>query len=162
MTGDLGIRSWVEVMEGADITLDSETGPEMAPLRIIGDWKISRPVSFWIIVGSISGGLCVLSLIIIVLYKVGFFNRNRPPAEFYRDRSKTIEVVDDSNDPWVSGEIEEAEDDDDGDFVFRNPMCDRSKATLLDIQFTLQIEFYLKSRCLVSNSSILYNTVNHH
>ena len=130
MTGDLGVRSWVEVMEGADVTLDSKTGPEVAPVRIIGVEKISRPVSFWIIVGSISGGLCVLSLIIIVLYKVGFFNRNRPPAEFYRDRSKTIEVVDDSkhvydNDAWFSGEIEEEENDYvEGDFVFRNPMCD--------------------------------------
>ncbi|XP_067169607.1 integrin alpha-10 [Apteryx mantelli] len=39
------------------------------------------PVSLWILVGSIVGGLLLLALIIFCLWKLGFFSRKKPPEE---------------------------------------------------------------------------------
>jgi len=35
----------------------------------------------WIIVGSVIGGLIILAVLIIVLWKVGFFKRKQPPVD---------------------------------------------------------------------------------
>ena len=112
----------------ADLTSSSVTGPLQIPLEVIAVEDLVRPISIWIIVGSISGGLCFLALIVIILHKMGFFNRKRPPAEFY-DKSVTnpgvaIEVRDDSHDTAVEPYISDTEEDDEAQFAFRNPLCD--------------------------------------
>ena len=126
------VRAWVANKDpGADLTSNSLTGPISVPLNIIAVADLVRPVSIWVIVGSITGGLCFLALIVIILFKVGFFNRKRPPAEFY-DKSfanpgaVAIEVTDDTHDQAVEPYISEDEDDD-AQFAFRNPLCDEMK-----------------------------------
>ncbi|KAI4895444.1 hypothetical protein NFI96_018731, partial [Prochilodus magdalenae] len=37
----------------------------------------SIPISLWILIGSIIGGLLLLALIIFVLWKLGFFTRKQ-------------------------------------------------------------------------------------
>ena len=120
------VRAWVANKDsGADLTSNSLTGPVLIPLQVIAVADLVRPVSIWIIVGSITGGLCFLSLIVIILYKVGFFNRNRPPAEFYGKENPgvTIEVTDDSHDLAVEPYIQDSEDDE-AQFAFTNPLCE--------------------------------------
>ena len=126
---DTSIRAWVINLDpGADLTADSVTGPVRIPLKVIAVEDLVRPVSIWIIIGSISGGLCFLALIVIILHKIGFFNRKRPPAEFY-DKSTTnpgiaIEVRDDSHDQVIEPYISDGDEDEEAQFAFRNPLCD--------------------------------------
>lgn len=119
------IRAWVANKDpDTDLSSLSFTGPVVLPLKVIAVADLVKPVSIWVLVGSISGGLCFLALIVIILHKVGFFNRKRPPAEFYgkENPAATIEVVDDSHDavePYQSDS-----EDEENQFAFKNPLCD--------------------------------------
>ncbi|XP_014815077.1 PREDICTED: integrin alpha-10-like, partial [Calidris pugnax] len=46
------------------------------------------PISLWILVGSILGGLLLLALIIFCLWKLGFFTRKKPPEEEEEEEKK--------------------------------------------------------------------------
>lgn len=123
------VRAWVGNEDpGADLLPSSRTGPIKIPLRFIADEKIAKPVSIWVLIGSILGGLCFLGLVVVVLHKLGFFNRKRPPkAEFYSNEPTVIEVVDDSY-PGTDG-VEphhDSEEEEEGQFTFSNPLYDQN------------------------------------
>ncbi|XP_068611749.1 integrin alpha-10 [Brachionichthys hirsutus] len=61
------------------ITLGTETVWRETVLEVLKGRTI--PISLWILIGSIIGGLLLLALIIFILWKLGFFTRKQRSAE---------------------------------------------------------------------------------
>ncbi|XP_039619185.1 integrin alpha-10 [Polypterus senegalus] len=69
----------LQVKDAALITLGQSNQWRESTLEIIKGRSIS--ISLWILIGSIIGGLLLLSLIIFILWKIGFFTRKSKKDE---------------------------------------------------------------------------------
>ena len=127
------VRAWFYNLDtDADLTTDSVLGPIEIPLLVLGAHKAAKKVSLLTLVSSIAGGLIGLSLIVLILKKVGFFKRKRPPkAEFYsatnpnlNDQGVDNAVLDVKDNLYDTVDDDEDDDEEDNQFAFTNPVAD--------------------------------------
>ncbi|XP_061220362.1 integrin alpha-10 isoform X2 [Neopsephotus bourkii] len=71
--------AWLQVPPSSALVLEEGAQRREMVLEILQGKRV--PVSLWILVGSILGGLLLLALIIFCLWKLGFFTRKKPPKE---------------------------------------------------------------------------------
>ncbi|KAM6106618.1 integrin alpha-10 [Pterocles gutturalis] len=71
--------AWLGVPGGSVLVLEEGAHRKETVLEILQAKRV--PVSLWILVGSILGGLLLLALIIFCLWKLGFFTRKKLPEE---------------------------------------------------------------------------------
>ncbi|XP_078011049.1 integrin alpha-10 isoform X1 [Phascolarctos cinereus] len=69
----------LEVEEGSVLQLTEATQWSESLLEVIQAHHV--PVSLWILIGSVLGGLLLLALIVFCLWKLGFFARKKAPEE---------------------------------------------------------------------------------
>lgn len=120
---NVSVRAWVLNQDPfADLTSSSLAGPIRVPLQVVAVAEIVNTVSIWILVGASTGGLVVLAVVVAILYKVGFFERKRPPkpAFYTENKAAVLEVQDEAVQPYISDEEDETQ------FGFRNPLCDEA------------------------------------
>ncbi|KAM6234132.1 integrin alpha-10 [Porphyrio hochstetteri] len=72
-------RAWLGVPASSMLVLEEGAQQRETVLEIIQGKRV--PISLWILVGSILGGLLLLALIIFCLWKLGFFTRKKLPEE---------------------------------------------------------------------------------
>ncbi|XP_009465389.1 PREDICTED: integrin alpha-10 [Nipponia nippon] len=72
-------RAWLGVPGSSVLVLEEGAHRRETVLEIIQAKRV--PISLWILVGSILGGLLLLALIIFCLWKLGFFTRKKLPEE---------------------------------------------------------------------------------
>ncbi|NXL03860.1 ITA10 protein, partial [Mesembrinibis cayennensis] len=72
-------RAWLGVPGSGVLVLEEGAHRRETVLEIIQAKRV--PISLWILVGSILGGLLLLALIIFCLWKLGFFTRKKLPEE---------------------------------------------------------------------------------
>ncbi|CAM9998977.1 unnamed protein product [Bubo scandiacus] len=70
---------WLGVPGSSVLVLEEGAHRRQMVLEIIQGKRV--PISLWILVGSILGGLLLLALIIFCLWKLGFFTRKKLPEE---------------------------------------------------------------------------------
>ncbi|XP_053906915.1 integrin alpha-10 [Cuculus canorus] len=70
---------WLGVPGGSALLLEEGAHRRETVLEILQGKRM--PISLWILVGSILGGLLLLALIIFCLWKLGFFTRQKLPEE---------------------------------------------------------------------------------
>ena len=80
--GDFNVTSTAEIVSvGQNLVIPP--GSEVAMKTRIA-WETSKEKDIlWIIVGSVIGGLVILAVLIVILWRVGFFRRKMPPKEGY-------------------------------------------------------------------------------
>ncbi|KAM9624227.1 integrin alpha-10 isoform 12-T12 [Morphnus guianensis] len=71
--------TWLGVPKSSVLLLEEGAHRREMVLEIIQGKRV--PISLWILVGSILGGLLLLALIIFCLWKLGFFTRKKLPKE---------------------------------------------------------------------------------
>ncbi|KAM6039500.1 integrin alpha-10 [Chlamydotis macqueenii] len=71
--------AWLEAPGSSVLLLEEGAHRRETLLEILQAKRV--PVSLWILVGSILGGLLLLALIIVGLWKLGFFTRKKLPEE---------------------------------------------------------------------------------
>ncbi|XP_074785007.1 integrin alpha-10 isoform X2 [Athene noctua] len=79
-------RVWLGVPGSSILVLEEGAHQREMVLEIIQGKRV--PISLWILVGSILGGLLLLALIIFCLWKLGFFTRKKLPEEEEEEKKK--------------------------------------------------------------------------
>ncbi|KAM4644554.1 integrin alpha-10 [Amazona ochrocephala] len=79
--------AWLQVPPSSALVLEEGAQRREMVLEILQGKRV--PVSLWILVGSILGGLLLLALIIFCLWKLGFFTRKKPPKEEEEEEEET-------------------------------------------------------------------------
>ncbi|XP_074709045.1 integrin alpha-10 isoform X1 [Strix uralensis] len=77
---------WLGVPGSSVLVLEEGAHRREMVLEIIQGKRV--PISLWILVGSILGGLLLLALIIFCLWKLGFFTRKKLPEEEEEEEKK--------------------------------------------------------------------------
>ncbi|XP_072702701.1 integrin alpha-10 isoform X2 [Ciconia boyciana] len=80
---------WLGVPGSKVLVLEEGAQRREMVLEIIQGKRV--PISLWILVGSILGGLLLLALIIFCLWKLGFFTRKKLPEEEEEEKEKEKE-----------------------------------------------------------------------
>ncbi|NXS58941.1 ITA10 protein, partial [Brachypteracias leptosomus] len=71
--------AWLEAPAGSVLLLEEGAHRRETVLELLQGKRV--PISLWILVGSVLGGLLLLALIIFCLWKLGFFTRKKLPEE---------------------------------------------------------------------------------
>lgn len=78
--GDFNATSTAKIVSvGQNLVIPPGSSVEMRT-RVFEATEEERDV-LWIIVGSVIGGVAILAILIVVLWKVGFFKRKMPPRD---------------------------------------------------------------------------------
>jgi len=78
--GDFNATSTARIVSvGQNLVIPPGSSVEMRT-RVFEETEEKRDV-LWIIIGSVIGGVAILAILIVVLWKVGFFKRKMPPRD---------------------------------------------------------------------------------
>lgn len=64
-----------------NLEFELPTNKTSASLNVVWVSEVTQPAPVWVVVVAVLSGLLLLALLIFIMYKLGFFNRVRPPQE---------------------------------------------------------------------------------